>query len=64
MDGTFGFNTAFSYLMEGKKIRQKSWSDDGYIHIVDGDIIDENGYDFFGISDSDSLLADDWELFK
>lgn len=59
----FGFNTAFSYLMQGKKVRQAKWPIDGFIEVDEGGdwILDEDGRDFFDVSDSSSLLADDWE---
>lgn len=59
----FGFNTVFSYLMQGKKVRQgESWYPGVSIKVVDGQIIDNFGDDFFAGFNSSSLLADDWEL--
>lgn len=58
----FGFNTAFSYLMQGKKVRRALWYPHGFIEVADGQIIDENLEDWFKVSDSKELLADDWEL--
>lgn len=58
----FGFNTAFSYLMQGKKVRQAKWPIDGFIEVADGLIINDSGDDWFHDSDSSPLLADDWEL--
>lgn len=58
----FGFNTAFSYLMQGKKVRRAEWPIDGFIEVVDGQIIDNFWDDFFAGFNSSSILADDWEL--
>lgn len=58
----FGFNTAFSYLMQGKRVRRKSWYPGAFIEVMEGQIVDEEWHDFSDICNSSSLLADDWEL--
>ena len=60
----FGFTTALSYLMQGKKVRRSAWSDESWIEVSGNSIIDENDADLYTADNSSSLLADDWELVE
>jgi len=57
----FGFTTALSYLMQGKRVRRSGWHE-GWIEVSGDSIIDDNDDDFFEVENSESILADDWEL--
>lgn len=46
-------------LLEGKKIRQKDWNKDEYIHLVGNEVLDKNN----GNNNYVFYLDDDWELY-
>ena len=61
---TFGFTTALSYLMQGKKVRRHDWHREAWIEVSgEESISDENEDDFEGF-DTKDILADDWELVE
>ena len=61
---TFGFTTALSHLMQGKRIRRHDWRREAWIEVSgDESISDENEEDFEGF-DTKDILADDWELVE
>lgn len=47
-------------LAEGKKVRVYRWNSESYIHIVNGKIVDQKGFDF----DSINHVVGDWELYE
>ena len=65
---TFGFTTALSYLLQGKKVRRHDWHRESWINIVNDEIfsgiVDEAMVDYFHGSSSSDILADDWELVE
>ena len=61
---TFGFTTALSHLMQGKKVRRHDWHREAWVEVSDGFIKDERGVDIYSYNDSSDLLADDWELVE
>lgn len=55
---TFGFTTALSYLMQGKKVRCPF----GVFEVENGRIVDEDGVDLCLLCESTEILSDCWEL--
>ena len=60
----FGFTTALSYLMQGKKVRRHDWHREAWMEVSGDSIVDENEDDFCGMTNSSDILADDWELVE
>ena len=60
----FTFTTAFSYLMQGKRVRRHDWHRDAFVEVVGDFIEDESGLDFCTACHSSDILSDDWELVE
>lgn len=61
---TFTFTTAFSYLMQGLKVRRHDWHRDAFVRVVGDFIEDEKDNDFCTACNSLDILAGDWELVE
>ena len=61
--GLMCFASALVSMKKGGKVRQNSWEDDGkgYLHIVDGVIVDESGEEFMFEEASERLLDEEWQ---
>lgn len=53
-------NTALA-VMDGIKVRQKSWDEHKYIYRLNDLIVDQDGNNYT-LSDYDILIAEDWEF--
>lgn len=60
----FGFTTALSYLLQGKRVRRHDWHREAWIEVSGGSIVDENEDDLTDVIISYELLADDWDLVE
>lgn len=58
----FGFTTALSHLMQGKRVRRAAWFANSFVEVSGDSIVDENDEDFCNVNNSSDLLTDDWEL--
>ena len=60
----FTFTTAFSYLMQGKRVRRHDWHREAFVEVIGDFIEDEKDNDFCTVCNSSDILADDWELVE
>jgi len=54
------FSEAIGLLVQGKKMRSLAWTEDSYISLLYGDIIDENGNSYNFVEDD---VIDGWEEY-
>lgn len=55
------FGEALQLMKDGSKVRREEWIEDTYIFIYDGDIRDEEGFNYIKQGITEDILANDWE---
>jgi len=61
-------NEAIDAMKKGEKVTHRHFSDNEFITMKDGVIVDENGYrlnaDEFWAYRTNNAFAEDWEIYK
>lgn len=64
MEEFFGPIEALELLKKGKKVSTRDWSEDSYIHMVNGRIVDNDGADSGMWIGTEDLSTKKWKIFR